>query len=163
MITHVISAWAVMWSVHDIDVISAWSVSWSVHDSHVTTTSNLVAKHFSSVQFSSVQSLSRVQLFATPWIAAFQASLSITNSRSSLRLKSPQKETPSPSAVHSPLRPPLAITNLFVCSGHFIQTESNAATFYIFCSFLHSARFQSSLPCNMYRWFISCTASNSSL
>ena len=35
---------------------------------------------------SSVQSLSRVQLFATPWIAARQASLSITNSRSSLRL-----------------------------------------------------------------------------
>ena len=33
-----------------------------------------------SVQFSSVQSLSRVQLFATPWIAACQASLSITNS-----------------------------------------------------------------------------------
>ena len=34
---------------------------------------------------SSVQSLSRVRLFATPWIAARQASLSITNSRSSLR------------------------------------------------------------------------------
>ena len=32
--------------------------------------------------FSSVQSLSRVRLFATPWIAARQASLSITNSRS---------------------------------------------------------------------------------
>ena len=43
---------------------------------------------FSSVQFRSVQSLSRVQLFATPWIAARQASLSITNSRSSLRLTS---------------------------------------------------------------------------
>ena len=36
-------------------------------------------------QFSSVQSLSCVQLFATPWIAARQASLSITNSRSSLK------------------------------------------------------------------------------
>ena len=34
------------------------------------------------------QSLSRVQLFATPWIAARQASLSIINSRSSLRLTS---------------------------------------------------------------------------
>ena len=40
------------------------------------------------VQFSSVQSLSRVQLFATPWIAARQASLSITNSQSSLKLMS---------------------------------------------------------------------------
>ena len=37
---------------------------------------------FSSVQFSS---LSSVQLFATPWIAAHQASLSITNSRSALK------------------------------------------------------------------------------
>ena len=41
-----------------------------------------------SVQFSSVQSLSRVWLFATPWITAHQASLSITNSRSSLKLMS---------------------------------------------------------------------------
>ena len=38
------------------------------------------------VQFSSVQSLSCVRLFVTPWIAACQASLSITNSQSSLRL-----------------------------------------------------------------------------
>ena len=37
---------------------------------------------------SSVQSLSHVRLFVTPWIAARQASLSITNSRSSLRLTS---------------------------------------------------------------------------
>ena len=42
----------------------------------------------SSVQFSSVQSLSRVQLFATPGIAACQASLSITNAQSSPRLTS---------------------------------------------------------------------------
>ena len=37
-------------------------------------------------QFSSVQSLSHVRLFETPWIAARQASLSITNSRSLLKL-----------------------------------------------------------------------------
>ena len=37
-------------------------------------------------RYSSVQSLSRVRLFLTPWIAACQASLSITNSRSSLKL-----------------------------------------------------------------------------
>ena len=45
-------------------------------------------------QFSSVQSLSHVQLFATPWIAARQASLSITNSRSSPRLKSIESVMP---------------------------------------------------------------------
>ena len=46
-------------------------------------------------QFSSVQSLSRVRLFATPWIAAHQASLSITNSQSSLRLTSIESVMPS--------------------------------------------------------------------
>ena len=49
----------------------------------------------SSVQFSSVQSLSHVRLFVTPWIAAHQACLSITNSRSSLRLKSIESLMPS--------------------------------------------------------------------
>ena len=39
-----------------------------------------------SIQFSSVQSLSRVRLFGTPWITALQASLSITNSWSSPKL-----------------------------------------------------------------------------
>ena len=48
-----------------------------------------------SVQFSSAQSLSRVRLFATPWIAARQASLSITNSQSSLRLTSIESVMPS--------------------------------------------------------------------
>ena len=46
-------------------------------------------------QFSSVQSLSHVRLFATPWIAAHQASLSITNSQSSLRLTSIKSVMPS--------------------------------------------------------------------
>ena len=45
--------------------------------------------------FSSVQSLSRVQLFATPWITAHQASLSITNSRSSFKLMSIDLVMPS--------------------------------------------------------------------
>ena len=48
-----------------------------------------------SVQFSSVQLLSRVRLLATPWIAARQASLSITNSRSSLRFTSIESVMPS--------------------------------------------------------------------
>ena len=47
------------------------------------------------LSFSSVQSLSRVQLFATPWIAARQASLSITNSRSLLKLMSIESVMPS--------------------------------------------------------------------
>ena len=45
--------------------------------------------------FSSVQSLSNVWLFATPWIAARQASLSVTNSWSSLKLTSIESVMPS--------------------------------------------------------------------
>ena len=47
------------------------------------------------VQFSSVQLFSCVRLFVTPWIAAHQASLSITNSQSSLRLTSIESVMPS--------------------------------------------------------------------
>jgi len=48
-----------------------------------------------NIQFSSIQSLSRVWLLVTPWIAACQASLSITNSWSSLRLTSIKSVMPS--------------------------------------------------------------------
>ena len=51
--------------------------------------------HFYLYSVSSVQSLSRVRLFATPWIAARQASLSITNSRNSLKLTSIVSVMPS--------------------------------------------------------------------
>ena len=50
---------------------------------------------FIYVLFSSVQSLSRVQLFEAPWTAARQASLSITNSRSLLKLMSIESVMPS--------------------------------------------------------------------
>ena len=50
---------------------------------------------FSCITYSLVQSLSCVRLFATPWIAACQASLSITNSQSSLRLTSIESVMPS--------------------------------------------------------------------
>ena len=58
-----------------------------------TQISHIAGRHLPSVppgdfQFSSVQSLSHVRLFATPWITARRASLSITNSQSSLKLKS---------------------------------------------------------------------------
>ena len=52
-------------------------------------------KEILSVQFSSVQSLSHVRLFVTPLITVPQASLSITNSRSSLRLTSIESVMPS--------------------------------------------------------------------
>ena len=48
----------------------------------------LLSYIFLNHQFSPVQSLSHVQFFAASWIAAHQASLSITNSRSLLKLMS---------------------------------------------------------------------------
>ena len=55
---------------------------------------SIIAFYF-SLQFSSVQSLSRVRLFATPIITACQASLSITNSRSLPKLMSIELVMPS--------------------------------------------------------------------
>ena len=58
------------------------------------------------IQIRTDQSLSRVRLFATPWIAAHQASLSITNSWSSLRLTSIESVMPS---IHLILCRPLLL------------------------------------------------------
>ena len=54
---------------------------------------HLLDRHFTCI--SSVQSLSCVRLFVTPWIAAHQASLFITNSQSSLKLMSIESVMPS--------------------------------------------------------------------
>ena len=56
---------------------------------------NEVLPHTSQNQFSSVQLLNHVPLFVTPWTAARQASLSITNSRSLLKLISIESVMPS--------------------------------------------------------------------
>ena len=56
---------------------------------------SVVQQSDSVIKISSVQSLSDVWFFATPWIAACQASLSITNSPSSLKLKSIESVMPS--------------------------------------------------------------------
>ena len=67
-----------------------------------------------SYQFSSVQLLSCVWLFATPWIAAHQASLFITNSRSSHRLASIESVMPS--------------SHLILCRPLRIRVFSNEST-----------------------------------
>ena len=60
--------------------------------------------------FSSVQSLSHVQFFATPWTAAHQASLSITNSQSLLKLMSTESVM---SSNHLILCRPLLLPSIF--------------------------------------------------
>ena len=65
----------------------------------------------SSVQFSSVQSLSCVRLFATPWTAARQASLAITNSQSLLKPMSIESVMPSKHLILC--RPLLLLPSIF--------------------------------------------------
>ena len=67
---------------------------------------------FSSVHFSSVQSLSRVRLFASPWVAARQASLCITSSPSSVRfmsIKSVMKSSHLPLLLLPPIPPNIRV------------------------------------------------------
>ena len=69
-------------------------------------------------QFSSVQSLSCVRLFETPWTAARQASLSITNSRSLLKLMSIDLVMPSNQLI---LCHPLLLHSIFPSSQGLFQ------------------------------------------
>ena len=74
------------------------------------------------IQFNSVQSLSHVCLFATPQIAAHQASASITNSWSSLKLKSIESVMPSNHLIlcHPLLLLPLIFPSISVFSNESV-------------------------------------------
>ena len=72
-------------------------------------------------QFSSVQSLSRVRLFATPWITAHQASLSITNSQSLLRLMPIESVMPSSHLILC--HPLLLLPQSLPSSGSFPMSQ----------------------------------------
>ena len=78
---------------------------------------------FSSVQFSSVQSLSHVWLFATPWTAARQASLSIANSWSLLKLMIIELVMPSNHLIlcHPLLLLPSIFPNIRVFSSESVH------------------------------------------
>ena len=76
----------------------------------------------SSVQFSSVQLLSRVQLFVTPWTAACQASLSIINIQSLLKLMSIESVMPPNHLIlcRPLLLPPSIIPSIRVFSNETV-------------------------------------------
>ena len=87
-------------------------------------------------KFSSVQSLSRVRLFATPWTAARQASLSITNSQSLLKLMSIESVMPSnhlilcrPFLLLPPIPPSIRVfsSQLFTWDGQSIGVSASAS------------------------------------
>ena len=109
--------------------------------------------------FSSVQSLSRVWLFVTPWTAALQASLSITNSWSLLKLRSIELVMPSnhlilccPLLLLPSIFPSIRVfqmSRFFVSGGQSIGASASAST--------------SVLPRNIPDWFPSGLTSLNSL
>ena len=72
------------------------------------------------LKFCSVQSFGHVQLFATPWTAARQASLPITNSQSLLKLMSIESVMPS---NHLILCRPFSCLQSFPASGSFLMSQ----------------------------------------
>ena len=101
-------------------------------------------------EFSSVQSLSRVRFFAIPWTAAPQASLSITNSQSLLKLMSIESVMPYNHFI--PFRPLLLLPSIFPT----IRVVSNDSVLHIGWPKYWSLSFSIS-PSNEYLGLISFT------
>ena len=106
----------------------------------------------SVIHVSSVQSLSRVQLFVTTWTAACQASLSITNSQSLLKLTSIQSMMPSNHLILC--RPLLLPPSTLPTSGSFEMSH-----FFASCGQSTGVSASASvLPMTIQDWFpLGCT------
>ena len=99
-------------------------------------------------QFSSVQSLSLVQVFETPWTAAHQASLSITNSQRWLKLVS--IELVMPSTIWSSVVPFTSCLQSFPASGSFPMSHFFASG----DQRIGVSVSASILPMNIQDWFL---------
>ena len=100
------------------------------------------------VQFSLVQLLSRVRLFAAPWIAARQASLSITNCRSLPKPMSIESVMPSNHLILC--RPLLLLLSIFPSIRVFLNESALRIRWPNYCSFSFSIS-----PSNEYSGLIS--------
>ena len=89
---------------------SCWRIPWTQEPGRLQTMGSQRVRH-SLVQFSSVQLLHHVLLFATPWTAACQASLSITNSQSPPKPMSIESMMPSNHLIL--YRPLLLLPSIF--------------------------------------------------
>ena len=83
-----------------------------------------ILPHWCALQFSSVQTLSRVRLFATPWTAARQASLTVTNSWSLPKPMSIELVMPSNHLILC--HPLLLLPSIIPASGAFQMSQSFA-------------------------------------
>ena len=101
------------------ELVFLWAfIRYLMTNGHFTSTSSLTLPTCLCDQIRSDQSLSLVQLFGTPWITARQASLSITNSQSSLRLTSIKSVMPSSRLILCrPLLPPSIFPRIRVFSN----------------------------------------------
>ena len=119
-------------------------------DSYISSCSSITfcLTYFDTLMFSSGQSLSPVQLFVTPWTAAHQASLSITNSCSSLKLMRPLSWWYHPTISSSvvtfssclqsfPVSGSFLMSQLFTSGGQSIGVSASASV----------------LPKNIQEWF----------
>ena len=98
-----------------------------------------------ALQFRSVQSLSHVRLFVTPWTTAQQASLSSTNTQRLLKLMSNKSLMPSNYLILC--RPLLLLPSIFPASGSFPVSQ-------FFASGGQSIRASASVfPMNIQGWF----------
>ena len=116
-------------------IFIVWNISGA---SHVKTGSAIYRgflASFSTVQCSSVQLLSHVWLSVTPWTAACQASLSIINSQSLLKLMSIESVMPSNHLIFC--RPLLLLHQFFASGGQSIGVSASASV----------------LPMNIEGWF----------
>ena len=104
-----------------------------------------------SVQFSSIQSLSHVRLFVTPWTAAHQASLSITNSWSLPKLMSIESVMPSNHLILC--HPLLLLPSIFPSIGVFSDESVLRIKWPNYWSF----SFNISLPINTQDWSLGWT------
>ena len=105
-----------------VAISSSRRYSWLRDQTHVSCTGRWILYHWATREtmsrFSSVQSLSRVRLLATPWAAARQASLFITNFRSLLKPMSIESVMPSNHLILChPLLPPSIFPSIRVFSN----------------------------------------------
>ena len=144
-------AWEVLWTGEPGMLYSPWSFEKSdmteqLGTKHIHCSIKDSPSAFIIFQFSSVQSLSRVRLFATPWTAACQASLSITNFQSSLKLMSIELVMPS---SHFILCCPLLLPQIPPSIGVF----SNESTLPWGGQSIGVSAPASVLPMNVQGWF----------
>ena len=106
-----------------VDLKIIWNNVYSLIQWFQSSVFNLRKHVYTSTQFSSVQLLSCIQLFVTPWTAACQTSLPITNSQSLVKLMS--IESVMPSSSHSLLAPLPSTFNLSQQQGLFKWVSSS--------------------------------------